>query len=554
MTYQQQLAPEKKKESKAAQIVLSLIILVGFAVLLFVPDAALSDRGLFNQILDYFKEDVSVKFLSIAYYSFIGFYALLVICTVASFFTQKKGSFALNCIKTIAGIVVTVFYVYVLIGKLGSPIDLIFRDDKTKVALNSTVIMLAFGFVMMFALSISYYKGLGAAKMFAAIIALGYASMFFVAKPFIGEAALIDLFNVKFSYADGAMGTVISYAFIALAFAAAANLALAVLSLAVRKMTVLDLVRSVVMFVLAALCFVLLGVEVSFSNVFDYLGTAVFLGLALVQLVYAIVMFVAVRASARKKQDEPAFEVDANNQMAMAGLAAPATETAEEQVSENAARANAAFDQAAQISIDEIVAQNAAEDAANETAYADAVRDEAPAAEEVTEEEPEYDFEQKQHDGQFNRDYADYQTAEDAKQQADEEARRQAAAQAAEEAARQAAQQYGSPAQQPYAAPYGMYGAGYAQQYAQNAPGYYGGPVPYLPDAFINSLTPAERDEFDKLFITRVYGENKRLPVYVVGSDNREFFAKIFVFMGRYRNIISEGLLEKIYNYSNSIR
>ena len=98
------------------------------------------------------------------------------------------------------------------------------------------------------------------------------------------------------------------------------------------------------------------------------------------------------------------------------------------------------------------------------------------------------------------------------------------------------------------------YGAGYAQQYAQNAPGYYGGPIPYLPDAFINSLTPAERDEFDKLFISRVYGENKRLPVYTIGADNREFFAKVFVFMGRYRTIISEGLLEKIYNYSNSIR
>ena len=58
-----------------------------------------------------------------------------------------------------------------------------------------------------------------------------------------------------------------------------------------------------------------------------------------------------------------------------------------------------------------------------------------------------------------------------------------------------------------------------------------------MPDAFLNGLNAAERDEFTKLFISRIYGENKRLPVYTVGGDNSEFFAKIFVFMGRYRNV-----------------
>ena len=82
--------------------------------------------------------------------------------------------------------------------------------------------------------------------------------------------------------------------------------------------------------------------------------------------------------------------------------------------------------------------------------------------------------------------------------------------------------------------------------------GYYN--AGFVPDMFISSLTPAERDEFDRLFISRIYGENKRLPSYQIGGDNREFFSKIFVFMGRYRNVISEGLLEKIYNYSNSIK
>ena len=41
---------------------------------------------------------------------------------------------------------------------------------------------------------------------------------------------------------------------------------------------------------------------------------------------------------------------------------------------------------------------------------------------------------------------------------------------------------------------------------------------------------------------------------YSIGGDNREFFTKVFVFMGRYRSIISDSLLEKIYNYSNIIR
>ena len=97
-------------------------------------------------------------------------------------------------------------------------------------------------------------------------------------------------------------------------------------------------------------------------------------------------------------------------------------------------------------------------------------------------------------------------------------------------------------AQQPYAPPYAQ----------QNAAPYYA--PGYIPDAFLSSLTPAERDEFDRLFISRIYGDNKRLPAYRVGGDNREFFTKIFVFMGRYRNVITDGLLEKIYNYSNSIR
>ena len=112
----------------------------------------------------------------------------------------------------------------------------------------------------------------------------------------------------------------------------------------------------------------------------------------------------------------------------------------------------------------------------------------------------------------------------------------------------------GYAAQQPYAqqSQQPPYQQPYAQQPAYGQQPYYANN--YIPDAFFSSLTPAEKDEFDRLFISRIYGDNKRLPAYRIGGDNREFFTKVFVFMGRYRNVISDGLLEKIYNYSNSIR
>ena len=273
-----------KQESKAAQIVLSIIIFAGFVALLFVPDTATFESGLFRQILDVFKQPTGIQ----------------LILTVASFFTDRKGSFALNCVKTVIGIVVTVFFIYALVAKFGSPIDLIFRDDKTKIALNSTVIMLAFGLIMLFALSISYYKGRGAAKTISAIVALAYAAFFFYEGLFVGDSTLIDLFDINFRYGTGALGTVISYSFIALAFAAAVNFAFALLSLAIRRMGGADIARSVVMFVLSALCFVLLIVDGSFGTALDKTGTLAFLIVSAVQLIYNIVAVVLCSKAAAK--------------------------------------------------------------------------------------------------------------------------------------------------------------------------------------------------------------------------------------------------------------
>ena len=69
-------------------------------------------------------------------------------------------------------------------------------------------------------------------------------------------------------------------------------------------------------------------------------------------------------------------------------------------------------------------------------------------------------------------------------------------------------------------------------------------------DSFYETLTAAEKAQFEDLFINCVLGENKRLPRYVIGGDNSEFFKKVFIFIGRYRAYISTGLLEKLYNFA----
>ena len=73
----------------------------------------------------------------------------------------------------------------------------------------------------------------------------------------------------------------------------------------------------------------------------------------------------------------------------------------------------------------------------------------------------------------------------------------------------------------------------------------------YTYDPFINTLTPSERNEFGDVFIANMYGIHSYLPTYVIGGDNREFFQKVFIYLGRYRGYITQDLMEKIYNYVN---
>lgn len=580
MTNQQTASPEQKKGTgKALQIVLSLILFAGFVVFLFVPNAAGFEQSLFNQLLDLFKGEslFATTLAKASLYAVVGMYAVLLICTVASFFSKRNGAAALNFIKTLVCVAVTAFYAVVLIKEFEMTATEIFYDAKTYVAVNATSLSMILGLVGMVVLSIATFKGKGVVKLIYALIAGGF--FVFATRAFVGGNDLQALFN-GIDLGEGLSDTIAEYAFLCLAWGSIISLMLAVIGLALPHFGAIDLLRAIVIFIFAAACTVFSGLEDGFSSLTDNIGMLGFAGLALVQLVYTIIV-VAVGHSKKKRQleaeedaaDQPdaapaeaqpaaePFVFDSNDQMAIQGLEAPAQAQAEpapepaaaaaaapaaepvvsEEALHEAERANQAFDDAAQISFDDIAKTAAAQEEQAATAqeaehaeYTEAVH-EIP-AQEKAEEKP-FDFEQAKYDGKFNRAYADY-TAQ-------------------EEQRRAQAQQ---PYQQPYyGQPYGQppyYGQAYAQQppvAPPNGQSYYAASG-YIPDAFFSSLTPAEKDEFDRLFISRIYGDNKRLPAYRLGGDNREFFTKIFVFMGRYRNVISDGLLEKIYNYSNSIR
>ena len=72
-------------------------------------------------------------------------------------------------------------------------------------------------------------------------------------------------------------------------------------------------------------------------------------------------------------------------------------------------------------------------------------------------------------------------------------------------------------------------------------------------DPFIATLSIAERNEFTELFILKFKGTMSELPDYVVGGDNKEFFRKIFIYLGQYRDRMSQALLAKMYQYSIKI-
>ena len=86
-----------------------------------------------------------------------------------------------------------------------------------------------------------------------------------------------------------------------------------------------------------------------------------------------------------------------------------------------------------------------------------------------------------------------------------------------------------------------------------------GGEIVYAPrevyrgpsDDFIAKLEESEKIEFAKTFLDKQKGPCPELPDYVVGGDNKEFFTSIFLYLGKYRSLISDGLMSKIYQELN---
>ena len=56
------------------------------------------------------------------------------------------------------------------------------------------------------------------------------------------------------------------------------------------------------------------------------------------------------------------------------------------------------------------------------------------------------------------------------------------------------------------------------------------------------------------MFISNKYGMQNYLPVYAIGGDNDEFFSKVFIYLGKFRNYISSELLEKLNVYVSAVR
>lgn len=172
----------------------------------------------------------------------------------------------------------------------------------------------------------------------------------------------------------------------------------------------------------------MLAVLTSFKDISDNLGTICFLGLAALQgIVVIIVNALNKRAAQRRESEDGAFVFDENDQMAIKGFE-PAAET-EPQAAEEAPKASSALDDAAQISIEDIVNETQAEtetaasaaeaeplDEAQEPEPVIEPLEEEPAYEGEPQEEKPFNFEQAQYDGQFNREYADFraQTRTDA--------------------------------------------------------------------------------------------------------------------------------------------
>ena len=75
----------------------------------------------------------------------------------------------------------------------------------------------------------------------------------------------------------------------------------------------------------------------------------------------------------------------------------------------------------------------------------------------------------------------------------------------------------------------------------------YNGPM----DDFIRTLNNEQRLEFSRIFLERQAGALTCIPNYNVGGKNDKFFSSVFIYYGRVRDLISDGLMNEIYKQAN---
>ncbi|MDE6104937.1 MAG: DUF3824 domain-containing protein [Clostridia bacterium] len=73
-------------------------------------------------------------------------------------------------------------------------------------------------------------------------------------------------------------------------------------------------------------------------------------------------------------------------------------------------------------------------------------------------------------------------------------------------------------------------------------------------DEFMRKLNNNEKIEFSMIFIEKSRGDIGKVPDYVIGGDNKKFFSAVFIYLGRMRSIVSDGLLNKMYKELNMLR
>ena len=54
-------------------------------------------------------------------------------------------------------------------------------------------------------------------------------------------------------------------------------------------------------------------------------------------------------------------------------------------------------------------------------------------------------------------------------------------------------------------------------------------------------------------FIDRTKGSIGNIPEYRIGGNNKAFFSSVFIYLGRIRGLISDGLLNKMFKELNML-